>query len=68
MIKLRVEGTELEIRAITVRWARIGLPSDDITKTFKVKSISKFYPNRQKLSVYPFTGKSENGRVYLEIE
>jgi hypothetical protein len=67
MIKLRVEGTEKELNPLINRWARIGIPSQDICKTFKVKSISKFYPNKNRAEQM-LNRESENGRVYLEIE
>ena len=59
-MKIRIEGTQVEIGMMV---AELG---HKLSK--KVKSVSKFYPNRQNLSNYPFTGQSDIGRVYLEVE
>lgn len=70
-MKIRIEGTQKEIGSILERWVEIGIPTNDIQKTFKPKGISKFYPNRvDSTALLNGLIDTQNpvGRVYIEIE
>jgi hypothetical protein len=53
-MKIRLEGTRSEIRHME-QVLQVGLSQ---MKQMRLKSISKFYPNRD----------DENGREYIELE
>jgi hypothetical protein len=63
-MNIRLEGTPDQISKLTTRWLKNGIPTEDICKTFKIKSISKFYLNR----IDGLTRPLEIGRVYVEVE
>lgn len=69
MIKLRIEGNQEEIQPLLDRWQQMGIPTPDISKTLKVKSVSKFYPNRvNSTDLLNGVADTSQGRVYLEVE
>lgn len=61
-MKIRLEGTQAEISQVLPKWQAIGIPTNSISKTLEVQSISKFYENRD------FQGKEKVGRVYVEVK
>lgn len=66
MIKLRIEGSEQEIKKFTYFLDKaLG---DAIQEFGTVASTSKFYPNDKQRSTLPVFGTAVLGRVYLEVE
>ena len=65
MIKIRIEGLQKEITPLVGRWIDVGLPTVDLCKTYKVKSVSKFYDD---VSVGSPECYDVYGRLYIDVE
>jgi hypothetical protein len=65
-MKIRLEGTQEEINSLLPGWQNNGISTLQLHKTWKVKSVSKFYPN--KAFGFERSEPQKEGRVYIEVE